>query len=177
MRFQDLGRAHSLTDSRRKQCWAASHIFSSFSSFFLLFLPVSLFILSERPWRFTSWNPAISRPRHPLTPPSPKHTKGDSKMVFEIFLRCGTQAPGANCTWFRMMPGVNAGFLVPLGALAAPIDDTIGPVARLRVFRGRLSILKVIARWFSKSSWGAGLRLLEQIASDFAWCQGSTLAS
>ena len=32
------------------------------------------------------------------------------------------------------------------------IDDTIGPVARLRVFRGRLSIPKVIARWFSKSS-------------------------
>ena len=108
---------------------------------------------------------------------SPKHTKGDSKMVFEIFLRCGTQAPGANCTWFRMMPGVNAGFLVPLGALAAPIDDTIGPVARLRVFRGRLSIPKVIARWFSKSSWGAGLKLLKQIAHDFAWCQESTLAS
>ena len=94
-------------------------------------------------------------------------------MVFEIFLRCGTQAPEANCTWFRMMPGVNTGFLVPLGALAAPIDDTIGPVARLRVFRGRLSIPKVIARWFSKSSWGAGLRLLEQIAHDFAWCQES----
>ena len=36
------------------------------------------------------------------------------------------------------------------------IDDTIGPVARLRVFRGRLSIPKVIARWFSKSSCGAG---------------------
>ena len=55
----------------------------------------------------------------------------------------------------RMMPGVNAGFLVPLGALAslaAPIHDTIGPVARLRVFRGRLSIPKVIARWFLKSS-------------------------
>ena len=29
---------------------------------------------------------------------SPKHTKGDGKMVFEIFLRCGAQAPGANCT-------------------------------------------------------------------------------
>ena len=86
-------------------------------------------------------------------------------MVVEIFLRCGTQAPGANCTW---MPGVSAGFSVPLGALAAPIDDTIGPVARLRVFRGRLSIPKVMARWFSKSSCGAGLRLLEQIAHDFA---------
>ena len=98
-------------------------------------------------------------------------------IAIEIFLRCGTQAPGANRVWFRMMPGVNAGFLVPLGALAAPIDDTIGPVARLRVFRGRLSIPKVIARWFSKSSWGAGLRLLEQIAHDFAWCQESTLAS
>ena len=82
---------------------------------------------------------------------SPEHTKGDGKMVFEIFLRCGTQAPGANCPWFRMMPGVNAGFLVPLGALAAPIHDRIGPVARLRVFRGRLSIPKVIARWLSKS--------------------------
>ena len=93
-------------------------------------------------------------------------------MVFEIFLRCGTQAPEANCTWFRMMPGVNTGFLVPLGALAAPIDDTIGPVARLRVFRGRLSIPKVIARWFSKSSWGAGLRLLEQIASWFRMMPG-----
>ena len=58
-----------------------------------------------------------------------------------------------------MMPGVNAGFLVPLGALAAPIHDTIGPVARLRilrVFRGCQSIPKVIARWFLKSSWGAG---------------------
>ena len=50
----------------------------------------------------------------------------------------------------RMMPGVNAGFLVPLGALAAPIHDTIGPVARLRFFRGRLP--KVIARLFLKSS-------------------------
>ena len=55
-----------------------------------------------------------------------------------------------------MMPGGSAGFLVPLGALAAPIDDTIGPVARPRVFRGRLSIPKVIARLFSKSSCGAG---------------------
>ena len=48
-----------------------------------------------------------------------------------------------------MVPGLNAGFLVPLGSSAVPLEDEIGPVRRLRVFSASLSIPKVIARFFS----------------------------
>ena len=85
-------------------------------------------------------------------------------------------APAALARWLFDPPGPQITGKTQWLATFLPFR-TIEAVACLRVFRGRLSILKVMARWFSKSSWGAGLRLLEQIAHDFAWCQGSTLAS
>ena len=105
---------------------------------------------------------------------SPKHTKGDSN---RNLLEVRDSGSWSKLHMISHDARSQRWLLSTLRRLSGTHRWHNRPVARLRVFRGRLSIPKVIARWFSKSSWGAGLRLLKQIAHDFAWCQGSTLAS